>query len=164
MAEKYDVFKNNLLSKRVNTMRNLVLKISAFVLVGACAAVVSSEINFGADTSRYANDGECDDPRFAGAGMAQSYAATARERDATDCAEQFELGRVRLIRTRAEWDVAQCSAIDFGGNSSKWANDDECDDPRFTGPGAHPTMLSGDEQSDARDCSRLCASGQVWLR
>jgi hypothetical protein len=145
-------------------MRSLAFKISAFVLVGACATVAATNINFGNNTSRYANDGECDDPRFTGAGMASSVDTSGRERDAVDCAEQFSLGRVRLIRTRAEWDLAQCASIDYGGNSSDWANDNECDDPRFAGPGVHRTLLARDEQSDANDCRALCNSGQVWLR
>ena len=29
--------------------------------------------------------------------------------------------------------VAVTAAIDFGDNSSEWANDGECDDPRFAG-------------------------------
>ena len=31
--------------------------------------------------------------------------------------------------------------VDFGTNTSRWAFDGECDDPRFAGPGAADVLL-----------------------
>lgn len=125
-------------------------------------------IQFGSDVSDWANDGECDDPRFSGTGMASGtldpYDAYA---DGSDCLEAYEAGgltydpqwRFALPPTAAEID-----AIDFGDDSSTWANDDECDDPRFEGQGA--AMMSGDEDlmKDASDCRLLFMEGWVTLK
>ena len=54
-------------------------------------------------------------------------------------------------------------AIDFGDDSSEWANDGECDDPRFEGPGAYSSPLDEDRFRDASDCLALFDSGQVGL-
>lgn len=53
---------------------------------------------------------------------------------------------------------------DFGDNSSHWANDGECDDPRFEGKGAANTLLDEDLGHDAADCSKLFDAGRVTLR
>ncbi len=44
-----------------------------------------SQFSFGDDTSAYALDGECDDPRFQGQGMAPILSDDNTGRDATDC-------------------------------------------------------------------------------
>lgn len=51
--------------------------------------------------------------------------------------------------------------IDWGDDSSVWANDGECDDPRFAGPGAAAVLLPEDEGADASDCRRLYEQGRV---
>jgi hypothetical protein len=150
--------------KRMITLRNLILKISAFVVLGACATTVIGDIDFGANDSEYANDGECDDPRFAGGGMASSLNNSHIGRDAADCASLFQANRIRPQRTQAESSPAQCREIAFGNNSSRYANDDKCDDPRFTGPGIDNIVLRSDMKADANDCRALCASGEIWLR
>jgi hypothetical protein len=150
--------------KRMNILRNLTLKISAFVLLGACATTVIGDIDFGGNDSEYANDGECDDPRFVGGGMASSLNNIHIGRDAADCASLFQANRIRPQRTQAESSPAQCREIAFGNNSSRYSNDGECDDPRFTGPGIDNIMLLDDTKADANDCRALCASGDVWLR
>lgn len=53
---------------------------------------------------------------------------------------------------------------DFGDNSSHWANDGECDDPRFEGAGAANTLLEEDLGHDAADCRRLFDAGRIALR
>lgn len=53
---------------------------------------------------------------------------------------------------------------DFGDDSSRWANDGECDDPRFEGEGAADTLLDEDRGHDATDCRTLFAQGRVSLR
>ena len=52
--------------------------------------------NFGDDSSQWAQDGECDDPRFQGNGMAATPVDGDRLRDATDCRDLFNLGRITL--------------------------------------------------------------------
>lgn len=56
------------------------------------------------------------------------------------------------------------AAVEWGDNTSRWANDGECDDPRFAGPGMARTLLDEDRFHDARDCQNLYRSGQVYLR
>ena len=53
--------------------------------------------------------------------------------------------------------------IDFGDDLSTWANDDECDDPRFEGQGAANTRLDADMYHDAADCSAAYAAGTIQL-
>ena len=61
-------------------------------------AVDVDDIDFGDDSGRFARDGECDDPRFRGVGMGLAGGNYShRGHDATDCREQFELGRVALM-------------------------------------------------------------------
>ena len=40
----------------------------------------------------------------------------------------------------------------FGNDSSQWALDGECDDPRFQGSSMAVTLLDQDRFSDATDC------------
>ena len=53
--------------------------------------------------------------------------------------------------------------ISFGDDTSEWANDGECDDPRFEGPGTAVTLLAEDLLRDATDCRELFKRGEVWL-
>lgn len=59
---------------------------------------------------------------------------------------------------------SDASDIDFGDDSSTWANDGECDDPRFDGPGVHPINLEEDIRRDATDCRELFEAGDIWLK
>ena len=54
--------------------------------------------------------------------------------------------------------------IDFGDDSSEWANDGECDDPRFVGEGMASTLLDQDLYRDATDCRDLYDRGRIDLR
>ncbi|MCR2832936.1 hypothetical protein [Parerythrobacter lacustris] len=57
----------------------------------------SGGIDWGDDRGDWANDGECDDSRFTGAGMTSTPLLDEDIRhDATDCREQFERGRLQL--------------------------------------------------------------------
>lgn len=134
--------------------------LGSLVLLLALAAC----LNFGDDTSQFANDNECDDPRFVGGGMASSLDNDAIGADASDCMKLQQAGRIRWQRTIDQWDVAQCAAIDYGNNSASYANDGECDDPRFAGPGVDDVMLASDLGTDANDCRALCQNGSVWLK
>ena len=52
-------------------MSKNVRKTFAFVVCTVAAVLASGQdVDFGDDASRWANDGECDDPRFEGNGMA----------------------------------------------------------------------------------------------
>lgn len=128
-------------------------------------AVNSSRgINYGDDTSEWANDGECDDPRFSGQGMAVDLGVADVGRDASDCRNGVLEGRLFLRDWQAEMLSTNCAAIDFGTDDSEYANDGECDDPRFDGMGIAAMLLSTDRGRDASDCRHLCTFGQVWLR
>jgi len=51
--------------------------------------------------------------------------------------------------------------IDFGDDSSQWAHDGECDDPRFSGPGSAAELAEADYFRDASDCRAAVAAGTV---
>ncbi|WP_156121842.1 hypothetical protein [Halocynthiibacter namhaensis] len=52
----------------------------------------------------------------------------------------------------------------WGNDTSKWANDGDCDDPRFDGEMAHSILLAEDAYHDASDCRKLYQSGRIALR
>lgn len=136
-----------------------------FALAGLIACMEpGGNIAFGTNNGPYANDGECDDPRFTGGGMASSLNDDNIKTDASDCRNLVAASKIRLQRTAAQWDPQQCSAVDFGNNASEWSNDGECDDARFTGPGTDDIMLSSDIKRDANDCRALCQTGEVWVK
>jgi hypothetical protein len=127
----------------------------------ATTVTSTSDIDFGDDSSEWANDGECDDPRFAGDGSAAETLDTDIRKDATDCRTAFEAGTVTLVESGAATTTA---AVDFGDNSSEWANDGECDDPRFTGTGSAAETLDVDIRKDAADCEAAFNAGTVTLK
>ena len=120
--------------------------------------------DFGDDSGQFANDGECDDPRFEGPGA--SSVGTERT-DATDCSAAWAAGTITLA---PEVDPADnpynivFDGIVFGDNSSSWANDSECDDPRFAGEGMASVLADDDQARDATDCLVLYARGQITLK
>src|SRR5690606_41006948 len=93
------------------------------------AGATDGEIDFGDDSGSFANDGECDDPRFGGALTSHELA------DATDCQAAYEAGDVTYSGETGTDTGGEISIddIDFGDDSGTWANDGECDDPRFGG-------------------------------
>ena len=133
----------------------LLITFSLFIASGASA---QGSVNFGNDSSQWANDGECDDPRFEGQGMATTLLGEDLGRDATDCRVLYERG---LIRLRGS---ASSGGVDFGNDSSQWARDGECDDPRFEGQGMATTLLAEDLGRDATDCRALYNRGLIRLR
>jgi len=151
----------------------------------ATAPTSSAGIDFGDDSGRWANDGECDDPRFEGRGMADVLVDDDLFRDASDCRRLYEEGAIELIgEARAGTAPAAprgtppavrqgtppavaapvAPGIDFGDDSSRWANDGECDDPRFEGPGMAMGTVEEDRLRDASDCRSLFEQGRVTLR
>ena len=143
-------------------MRRFVGVVLALGLVPAAAAAQS--INFGDDSSQWANDGECDDRRFYGSVMARGLDRDDVGKDATDCRRGYDLGALKLWDFEDAKAATNCAAINFGDDSSDWPNDGQCDDYRFEGPGADHVQLSEDIGRDATDCKRLCEFGQVALR
>lgn len=87
-------------------------------------------------------------------------------RDATDCRTAYEAGRLSL-RPGADPMTGGGSSgghsaggIDFGNDSSMWANDGECDDMRFEGPSMTTTLLiESDIGADATDCRTAYEAG-----
>ena len=131
----------------------------------AATAAVATEIDFGDDSSEWAKDGECDDPRFTGTGAATELVDTDLMKDATDCKAAFDAGTVTLKDTgAAATAVPATAAIDFGDDSSEWANDGECDDPRFTGEGTAEELVNTDRMKDATDCRAAFEAGTVTLK
>ena len=116
-------------------------------------------IDFGDDTGNFVQDGECDDARFAGEGMGlPSGVSGQRGRDATDCRQRYEAGRIRLFGV--DLDLGN---IDFGDDTSEWARDGDCDDPRFEGDGMAAILVPSDRGHDATDCGGLYSTGRIRL-
>jgi hypothetical protein len=132
-------------------------------------SLAQADIDFGDDSGDWANDGECDDPRFAGTGMAEELFDTDIEKDATDCRTLFEAGSITLADEAGDGaddgaeDGAMTAGIDFGDDSGQWANDGECDDPRFTGSGMAAELVDDDIEKDATDCRTLFEAGSITL-
>lgn len=114
--------------------------------------------DFGDDASRWANDGECDDPRFSGPGMSEGTSLDDDIRhDATDCRAAWRSDRLEL--------ALAASDPDFGDDEGEWANDGECDDPRFAGKGmTTTTLLPEDALHDATDCRAAFEDGTIKAR
>jgi hypothetical protein len=142
--------------RRLSTYLATVLALAVALPPPAAA----QSVEFGDDSSDWALDGECDDPRFVGPGMTQTTLLQSDVmRDATDCRTAFNQGRIRLR------DGQGALAIEFGDDSSDWAWDGECDDPRFVGPGmTQTTLLQSDVMRDATDCRTAFNDGRVRLR
>jgi hypothetical protein len=123
----------------------------AITFGGEPEVMIQDGIDFGDDFGGYAGDGECDDTRFSGPGMASadSFSADNIGHDATDCFALYNDGRIVLQTLQI------IDGIDFGDNSSDWADDGECDDPRFIGEGMASSQLEEDALRDAADCRSL---------
>lgn len=147
----------------------------AAVAVGTHAQEAST-IDFGTDDSMWALDGECDDPRFEGIGMAEDPLEEGDTRaDASDCRAAFEAGTISLVAVASSSKPLRNSMplkrpmsaaeIDYGDDASLFANDGECDDARFIGDAlADPPLLPGDVGHDASDCKAGVEAGSLRLR
>jgi hypothetical protein len=136
--------------------------LAACSCLGLFALPGHAQVDFGNDSSTWSNDGECDDPRFAGDGMASVLLDEDRLADATDCRTLFEQGRISLA-AGSGGGGSMAGGIDFGDDSSTWSNDGECDDPRFEGEGVAQTLLDSDLYADATDCRTLFEQGRITL-
>ncbi len=150
------------------------LSIACAMAVAAPQIAHAQTVDFGDDSSTWARDGECDDPRFAGDGMTSTTLLPQDTgRDATDCRNAFERGLIR-VRSDAETStvsgaaadaaVRDTSYIDFGDDDGDFARDGECDDRRFTGEGMTQTpLLEADVLHDASDCRDAYRAGRIDL-
>ncbi|MEJ6396893.1 hypothetical protein [Yoonia sp. 208BN28-4] len=137
-----------------------ILTISALMMSLVAAPAFAQEVEFGDDSGDWSNDNECDDPRFEGPGMTQTpLLFDDVNRDASDCATAFYAGEISQIG------VGPDGTIDFGDDSSEWANDGECDDLRFVGEAMTDTpLLAGDIMRDATDCRMGYEVEMLFLR
>lgn len=145
-----------------------ILSLAVFVSFAFAGASFAQAIDFGDDTSQWANDGECDDMRFEGPGMTLTPLLDADiGHDASDCRAAFKAGALTLrAQAMPEADTGLVLAgVNFGSDGGEWANDGECDDPRFEGPGMTLTpLLHADLMQDATDCSSAFLAGRLQLR
>ncbi len=118
---------------------------------------------FGDDSGEWAGDGECDDPRFIGVAAVESASVPDLLRDASDCYDAWTNGHVTLVLPVAVLDRLP-AGFDLGGDTSEWAFDGECDDPRFEGAGMARDPLTVDQARDATDCVKGLLSGAVELK
>lgn len=137
--------------------------------IPAPAATSSSgaAIDFGDDSGQWANDGECDDPRFAGTGTADELVDDDLLKDATDCRAAYDAGTVTYVGEQGPATTATtepAAAIDFGDDTSSWSNDGECDDPRFEGTGVAADLLDIDRGHDATDCRAAIEAGTATFK
>ena len=122
--------------------------------------ITQGPINFGTNDSTWANDGQCDDPRFEGPGTDDLLQTDDRGADANDCLSLYNAGEIRLAGIDPD-----TGAIDFGDNASEYARDGQCDDPRFTGPGTawDWVLLMENRGHDGADCRTLYEAGEARL-
>ncbi len=140
----------------------------AFSLLCAVAPMATpafaQDVNFGNDDGEWARDGECDDRRFVGPGMASGLSWVYVGMDATDCRAAYDAGQVRLWNSADSHAATTCAAIDFGNDLGAYPQDGECDDIRFEGPSTASSLDPANLGGDATDCTRLCAFGVISLR
>jgi len=139
---------------------NPLVAIFVTLAIVMCSLPARAQVAFGDDSSDWAFDGECDDPRFIGDGMAEVLLGEDRLADATDCRLLHDAGQIRL----RSGDESVPGAVDFGADTSEWIFDGECDDPRFIGDGMAEVLLDEDRLADATDCRMLYESGYIRLR
>ena len=118
-------------------------------------------VDFGTDDNKWANDGECDDPRFEGQGMTSTALLTEDiGRDATDCREAMEKGDLRLAAAFEE--PASPAAIAYGDDASEFANNGLCEDVRFADRRRQPGLTIVDTiAGDATDCRAAVEAGDA---
>ncbi len=136
---------------------------AAMLVLGAGLAIAQEPIDFGDDSSAWANDGECDDPRFEGEGMAASTARDTIGKDATDCQTLLESGTVAYSSVQFDPDLTVFNGIELGDNTSEWANDGVCDDPRFIGENMAISPQHKNILHDRNDCSYGVQLGSLTL-
>jgi len=148
----------------------LIAGAASVALLFSPSAYAQEGIDFGDDESMFANDGECDDRRFAGEGMTSTALLDSDVgHDATDCRNAYYNNSLRLrdgaSPTLEDQEAPGSAKIDFGTDESMFAHDGECDDRRFTGEGMTSTaLLDSDVGRDATDCRNAYYDGALTLR
>ena len=91
------------------TLRSALVACLAAVSVGEAIAEFEAKIkiDLGDDTSNWANNNVCDDPRFDGVGVDEILTPQDIGKDASDCRLVLEAGLARVLPEH----------IDFGDNS-----------------------------------------------
>lgn len=112
-------------------------------------------IDFGDNSSEFANDGECDDPRFIG-GLGDDELVTDNiGKDAKDC-------RKAVLDKKVGYNPLFTQPENYGDDTSEYANDGECDDIRYTGEyAAEAIFLVEDIGHDASDCKAAVEAGEA---
>ncbi len=154
-------------------MRVISMNLLAFGLavIAAPAPASAQTIDFGDDASKFAKDGECDDKRFSGPGMTDTPLLDSDvKHDASDCRSAHRQGRLTFNGNQpasggSGYALSGVDHIIWGDDASKYANDGECDDKRFTGAGMTDTpLLDSDVKHDATDCRAAFRQGRLQLR
>ena len=142
----------------------LALVVLAFTAPLSMAAQ-NDAIDYGDNSSMFANDGECDDPRFTGPGTSDDLDYTSAGHDADDCRASVEKG-ARFWFDPVTVQRPDCGVEDFGTDGSEYANDGACDDPRYINIDtvSGDILMSGDLKNDASDCRDLCKAGRLISR
>ncbi|KAG1651465.1 hypothetical protein GQR58_027067 [Nymphon striatum] len=125
------------------------------------SSALADTVKFGSNGSDYANDGECDDRRFFGRGMADDLDRDDIGLDANDCKKLYRAKKIQLWNRAAAKAASKNAKINFGNNSSEWANDGQCDDIRFEGPGTDSMISVDDRRKDANDSSIQCVHSSI---
>ena len=110
--------------------------------------LTTAEIEWGDDAGEYANDQACDDARFHEDGDDWNYQREHVLHDATDCRSLYDEGSITLF-------------VDFGNNSGEYADDDTCDDNRFTGEGRSILTTDSHVRRDSADCIAAYQQGRL---
>ena len=134
------------------------------LFAGGCQADTDTDTATGFEPYEYAGDSECDDRSYIGAGMASVLDRDDTGRDSEDCRRLLQAGMIEQVSKENGIAATQCEAIDFGEDTSEWAHDGECDDPRFDGPGTSSVISLEDLMIDASDCRKQCENQTIWLR
>ncbi|MDR0780730.1 MAG: hypothetical protein LBF16_08560, partial [Pseudomonadales bacterium] len=145
------------------------LSLLAAVMLSLCSVpcvTFAATLDFGDDTSGQAHNGKCDDPRFSGPGSAAVLIEQNAYRDASDCRDLYQRGQIQTANgksARSTPGAVNAKSRSFGDDASRWARNGECDDPRFSGPGAARKLAQVDRFHAATDCSSLYRSGGIRL-
>ena len=94
-------------------------------------------------------------------GAAMANVANSEVRDMSASSIRHGLASAAVFLSVSAVCIALHAQPDFGDNTSRWAYDGECDDPRFEGEGAADTLLEEDRGHDAADCRKLFEAGRI---
>jgi hypothetical protein len=133
-------------------------------LAAPAPAQTPGPIHYGDDAGDFANNGECDDPRFEGQGMASIITVADLMHDAADCKAGVEAGRLTyppLPAYAGDGPAPTIEQIDFGNNESDYADNGACDDPRFGGRLMAEILIASDIRRDAADCRKAVELGEI---